>query len=32
MKQSDFEDFVSVFHQSINSKRLTPKTASKRAV
>ena len=32
MKQSDFQDLSSIFHQSIKSKRLTLNTWSKRAL
>ena len=32
MKQSDFQDLSSIFHQSIKSKRMTLNTWSKRAL
>ena len=32
MKQSDFQDLSSIFHQSIKSKRLTLNTWSRRAL
>ena len=32
MKQSDFQDLTSIFHQSIKSTRLTLNTWSKRAL